>query len=71
MNFSGSNFWARGRHPAYLLSRKTEHSFLELLEIFKPGERPNYDIKYLKTYVKRVWFVFVFSFFANTHQPMP
>ena len=37
MNFSGSNFWARGRHPAYLLSRKTEHTFLELLEIFKPG----------------------------------
>ena len=71
MNFSGSNFWARGRHPTYLLSRKTEHSFLELLEIFKPGERPNYDIKYLKTYVKRVWFVFVFSFYANTHQPMP
>ena len=67
MNFSGSNFWARGRHPAYLLSRKTEHTFLELLEIFKPGERPNYDIKYLKTYVSRV---VVFSFYANTHQPM-
>ena len=71
MNFSGSNFWAGGRHPAYLLSRKTEHSFLELLEIFKPGERPNYDIKYLKTYVSRVCFVVVFSFYANTHQPMP
>ena len=69
MNFSGSNFWARGRHPAYLLSRKTEHSFLEL-EIFKTGERPHYDIKYLKTYVSRVCFVVVFSFYANTHQPM-
>ena len=71
MNFSGSNFWAWGRHPAYLLSRKTEHTFLEL-EIFKPGERPNYDIRYLKTYVSGVCFVFVFSFIdANTHQPMP
>ena len=70
MNFSGSNFWSRGRHPAYLLSRKTEHSFLEL-EIFKTGERLNYDIRYLKTYGSEDWFVFVFSFYANTHQPMP